>query len=58
MPRPRKKPIRKQEPEKVSRKMANVRPARDQGSARKRYDPGYKPPPEKSPWQDEGYPES
>lgn len=58
MPGPRKKPIKKQEPEKISRKMAGVRPARDQGSVRKRYDHGYKPPSEKSPWQDEGYPES
>ena len=57
MPRQRKKPIKKQEPEKISKKMAGVRPARDQ-AGRKRYDHGYKPAPEKDPWQDEGYPES
>lgn len=53
-----KKPIRKQEPEKVSRKMADVRPGRGQPGIGKRYDPGFRPPPEKSPWQDEGHPES
>ena len=58
MPTRRKKPIKKQEPEKISKKMAAVRPARDQASGRKQYDHGYKPAPEKDPWQDEGYPES
>lgn len=58
MARSRKKPIKKQEPEKLSKKMAGVRPVRGQPAIRKRYDPGFEPPAEKNPWQDEGYPEN
>lgn len=58
MPTPRKKPIKKQEPEKISKKMAGVRPARIPASRGKRYDHGYQPAPEQDPWQDEGSPES
>jgi hypothetical protein len=43
---------------KVSKKMAGVRPLRGTPGIARRYDPGFKEPPEKSPWQDEGRPET
>jgi hypothetical protein len=39
---------------KVSKKMAGVRPLRVEPAIGRRYDLGFKPPPEKSPWRDEG----
>jgi hypothetical protein len=41
----------------VSRKMAAVRPLRGEPGVGRRYEPGFRPPPEKSPWRDEGDPE-
>jgi hypothetical protein len=41
----------------VSRKMAGVRPLRGEPGVGRRYDPGFRPPTEGSPWQDEGEPE-
>ena len=38
--------------------MAGVRPLRGTPGIARRYDPGFKEPPEKSPWQDEGHPEA
>jgi hypothetical protein len=39
--------------------MRGVRPLRDAPQIGRRYDPGFKEPPEtKSPWQDEGRPEA
>jgi hypothetical protein len=58
MAKPAKKRGRKTDPAKVSRKMANVRPLRGAPGVARRYDPGFKEPPEKSPWQDEGRPEA
>jgi hypothetical protein len=50
-----KRPVRKADPAKVSRKMREVRPLRGAPAIGRRYDPGFKEPPEtKSPWQDEG----
>ena len=49
--------IRKSTAPKVSRKMAAVRPLRAEPAVGRRYDPGFRPPAEKSPWQDEGEPE-
>ena len=43
---------------KVSKPMAGVRPLRGTPSVARPYSPGFKPPPEKSPWQDEGRPET
>jgi len=57
MARPEKRPVQKAEPAKVSRKMRNVRPLRGTPAIGRRYDPGFKEPPEKSPWVDEGRPE-
>jgi hypothetical protein len=37
--------------------MAAVRPMRSEPAIARRYDPGFRPPAEKSPWQDEGEPE-
>jgi hypothetical protein len=48
------KRTRKPTASKVSKKMANVRPLRGEPAIGRRYDPGFRPPPEKSPWQDEG----
>jgi len=50
-------PIRKSTAPKVSRKMAAVQPIRSEPAIGRRYDPGYRPPAAKSPWQDEGEPE-
>jgi hypothetical protein len=59
MASPVKRPVRKTDPAKVSRKMRGVRPLRDTPAIGRRYDPGFKEPPEKkSPWQDEGRPEA
>jgi hypothetical protein len=59
MASPAKRPVRKTDPAKVSRKMRGVRPLRDAPRIGRRYDPGFKEPPEtKSPWQDEGHPEA
>jgi hypothetical protein len=49
--------VRKSTAPKVSRKMAAVRPIRSEPAMARRYDPGFRPPAEKSPWQDEGEPE-
>jgi len=39
--------------------MRGVRPLRGDAAIARRYDPGFKQPPErKSPWQDEGRPEA
>ncbi len=50
-------PARKSTAPKVSRKMAGVRPLRGAPGVARRYDPGFRPPAERSPWQDEGEPE-
>jgi len=53
------RPVRKTDPAKVSRTMRAVRPLRDAPGIGRRYDPGFKEPPEKkSPWRDEGRPEA
>jgi len=52
------KRARKPTAPKVSKKMAGVRPLRGTPGIARRYDPGFKEPPEKSPWQDEGHPEA
>ncbi|HXD99517.1 MAG TPA: hypothetical protein VN646_23385 [Candidatus Acidoferrum sp.] len=58
MAKPRKRgTVRKSTAPKVSRKMAAVRPLRDEPGVGRRYEPGFRPPAEKSPWQDEGEPE-
>ena len=57
MARAKKGPVRKPTAAKVSRKMAAVRPLRGEPGIARRYDPGFRPPAEKSPWQDEGEPE-
>jgi hypothetical protein len=56
MPKPAKHP-RKPTAAKVSKKMAAVRPLRGEPAIGRRYDLGFKPPAEKSPWVDEGRPE-
>ena len=43
---------------KVSKKMAGVRPLRGEAAIGRPYELGFKPPREKSPWQDEGRPEA
>ncbi|HEX3176685.1 MAG TPA: hypothetical protein VHZ49_08410 [Methylomirabilota bacterium] len=48
------KRTRKPTAPKVSKKMANVRPLRTDPAIGRRYDPGFKPPPPKSPWRDGG----
>jgi len=54
-----KRPVKKADPAKVSRKMRGVRPLRGAPAIGRRYDPGFNEPPErKSPWQDEGRPEA
>ncbi len=59
MASPSKRPVQKTDPAKVSRKMRGVRPLRGGPQIGRRYDPGFKEPPEtKSPWQDEGRPEA
>jgi hypothetical protein len=59
MANPAKRRVRKTDPAKISRKMRGVRPLRDVPQIGRRYDPGFKEPPEtKSPWQDEGRPEA
>jgi hypothetical protein len=59
MKSPTKRPVQKAEPAKVSRKMRGVRPLRATPAVGRRYDLGFKEPPEKkSPWQDEGHPEA
>jgi hypothetical protein len=58
MTRPAKRPVRKTDPAKVSRKMKDVRPLQGAPAIGRPYDPGFKQPPEtKSPWVDEGRPE-
>jgi hypothetical protein len=49
--------VRKPTAARVSRKMAGVRPLRGEPGVGRRYDPGFRPPKEGSPWQDEGEPE-
>jgi hypothetical protein len=56
MPKPAKR-ARKPTAPKVSKKMAGVRPLRGEPAIGRRYDTGFKPPPEKNPWVDEGRPE-
>jgi hypothetical protein len=51
------KRARKPTAPKVSKKMAGVRPIRGEPAIGRRYDLGFRPPPEKDPWQDEGRPE-
>jgi len=59
MARAPKRRIRKSQAGNVSRKMREVRPLRGAPAIGRRYDPGFKQPPEtKSPWQDEGRPEA
>ncbi len=59
MASPVKRPVRKTDPAKVPRKMRGVQPLRDTPAIGRRYDPGFKEPPEKKrPWQDEGRPEA
>jgi hypothetical protein len=54
MPKPAKR-SRKPTASKVSKKMTDVRPIQGEAAIGRRYDPGFRPPPErKSPWQDEG----
>ena len=50
-------PARKSTAPRVSRKMAGVRSLRGEPGVGRRYEPGFRPPPDKSPWQDEGEPE-
>jgi hypothetical protein len=58
MAKPRKRGAsRKSTASKVSRKMAAVRPLRGEPGVARRYEPGFRPPAEKNPWQDEGEPE-
>jgi hypothetical protein len=58
MAKPRKRgAVRKSTAPKVSRKMTGVRPLHGKPGIGRRYEPGYRPAPEKSPWQDEGEPE-
>jgi hypothetical protein len=58
MARLAKRGVKKAEPAKVSKKMRDVRPLRGAPAIGRRYDPGFKEPPEtKSPWVDEGRPE-
>jgi hypothetical protein len=54
----RKKPAGKPSPAKLAKPMASVRPMKGTPSMARPYSPGFKPPPEKSPWQDEGRPET
>jgi hypothetical protein len=53
----RMKRARKATASKVSKKMAGVRPLRVEPAIGRRYDFGFKPPPGKNPWLDEGRPE-
>jgi hypothetical protein len=58
MARSSKRVVKRAEPAKVSKKMRDVRPLRGAPAIGRRYDPGFKEPPEtKSPWVDEGRPE-
>jgi hypothetical protein len=52
------KRARKPTAAKVSKKMAGVRPLRAEAAIGRPYELGFKPPREKSPWQDEGRPEA
>jgi hypothetical protein len=54
----KKRPGRRSQAAKVSKSMAGVRPMKGTPSVAKPYSPGFTPPPEKSPWQDEGRPET
>lgn len=55
----KKRPVNKTDPAKTSRRMAGVRPIRGKSSVAAPYDPGFKEPPaQKSPWVDEGRPET
>ncbi|HET7342814.1 MAG TPA: hypothetical protein VFL90_15225 [Methylomirabilota bacterium] len=49
---------RKSTAPKVSRRMAAVKPLRSAPGIARKYDYGFKPPRERSPWQDEGRPEA
>ena len=51
------KKSRKPTAAKVSKRMADVRPLRADAAIGRRYELGFKPPREKSPWVDEGRPE-
>ena len=53
----RAKKSRKPTAAKVSKRMADVRPLRADAAIGRRYELGFKPPREKSPWVDEGRPE-
>jgi len=52
------KKSRKPTAQKVSKKMSGVRPLQADAAIGRPYDLGFKPPREKSPWQDEGRPEA
>jgi len=56
-PTKKRKGARKSTAPKVSRKMAAVRPLRGEPGIARRYEPGFRPAREPSPWQDEGEPE-
>ena len=57
MAKPRKTPIRKQRPARVSRKMAAVRPMKAKPAIGRPYDLGFKPPPDPNAEAGEGEPE-
>lgn len=57
MAKPRKTPIRKQRPARVSRKMASVQPMKAKGAIGRPYELGFKPPPHPNAEAGEGEPE-
>ena len=57
MAKPRKTPIRKQRPARVSRKMASVQPMKAKPAIGRPYDLGFKPPPHPNAEAGEGEPE-
>jgi hypothetical protein len=57
MAKPKKAPIRKQRPARVSRKMASVQPMKAQPAIGRSYDLGFKPPPHPNAEAGEGEPE-
>ncbi len=57
MAKPRKAPISKQRPARVSRKMASVRPMKEKAAIGRPYDLGFKPPAHLNAEAGEGEPE-
>jgi hypothetical protein len=57
MAKPRKAPISKQRPARVSRKMASVRPMKEKAAIGRPSDLGFKPPPHPNAEAGEGEPE-